>query len=303
MAKEKKNGNHLVKDPKTLVENPFTGRLVNPKYLEKVLKKKKILQESVRLQNTKKVPLRNSANANKLNYRGGVLFGFFESEKAAWQKDKSIHASLVVINNKLITETTYLSDQNLINEISTLMLLFNKNLNWYVSNKINDYDSINKKDVMIDVSDINRAIDFFTRLKIDLDIIKTKTAKYIIGNNRIIINLIRTNYSDYQIISYDDTRSTITIELYDFLKEELRKELNGSPGKNKGTTALKAVDNIDTELNNNIILKNLLECYDLLKTYIATLETFKKVGGSKMKALKLPNTPKKAIPKNTSSRK
>jgi hypothetical protein len=84
MAKEKKNS---VKDKKSLVENPFTGRLVNPKYLEKVLKKKKILQ-----QNTKKIP---SRNANKL-YSGG-MFGLFEK---AWQKDPSKHASLVEINKE-----------------------------------------------------------------------------------------------------------------------------------------------------------------------------------------------------------
>lgn len=87
MAKDLKNSS--VKDLKTLVENPFTGRLVNPKYLEKVLKKKKILQ-----QNTKKIA---SRNANKLNYRGG-MFGFF---KKAWQTDESIHADLKTIKDKL----------------------------------------------------------------------------------------------------------------------------------------------------------------------------------------------------------
>ena len=82
--KDPNKGNHNAKDKKTLVVNPFTGRLVQPKYLQDVLKKKKILQESAQKQNTKKVPLRNSANANILNYRGGG-FGLSIWTKPKWK--------------------------------------------------------------------------------------------------------------------------------------------------------------------------------------------------------------------------
>jgi len=132
MAKDSKNS---VKDKKTLVENPFTGRLVNPKYLEKVLKKKKILQ-----QNTKKIP---SRNANKL-YSGG-MFGFFEK---AWQKDKSIHANLNIIKDKLegingiSHDFDYIDDnmtdfkKDLKKTFLKLIEIFTKNIEWYKKNKI-----------------------------------------------------------------------------------------------------------------------------------------------------------------------
>jgi hypothetical protein len=291
--KDPNKGNHNAKDKKTLVVNPFTGRLVQPKYLQDVLKKKKILQESAQKQNTKKVPLRNSANANILNYRGG-MFGLFDK---AWQKDPSKHASLVEINKEFesITdaiEKAYIYDTNLKNNILTLMLIFNKNLNWYVSNKINDYDTINDKDVMTTVNAILIAIDFFSRLKRSLDIIKQKTEEYIIKYNGLIQNLIRKNYCNYQQISdVDSTASTAAIELYNFLKEELGFENKGSAGEGKGITARVAVDNIDTELKKDYFLIRFIRCIELLEKYIKILETYK-VGGRKMKAL--PNTPKKA---------
>jgi hypothetical protein len=181
------------------------------------------------------------------------------------------------------------------------MLIFNKNLNWYVSNKINEYDTIDDNDVMTTVNDINIAKDLFLRLKLRLDVIKQKTAIYIIRYNGLIQNLIRENYCNYQKISnVDSTASTAAIELYNFLKEELGFENKGSQGEGKGITARVAVYNIDTELKKDYFFIRFIKCIELLEKYITILETYK-VGGRKMKAL--PNTPKKTIPKKTSNRK
>lgn len=284
MAKDLKNSS--VKDMKTLVENPFTGRLVNPKYLEKVLKKKKILQ-----QNTKKIPSRNSANANKLNYRGGGMFDLF---KKAWQKDVSIHVNLQTIKDNLEGIRYDLdTDEELKENFKNLIDIFNKNSEWYIKNNIFNGS------VLIDVSDdISIAINQFIVIRKMFWNIMTKIRKYMIKSDRGIREKIREIYIDRVP---DGKFNRDALELY----YELIKKHN--PPTDPPT---EADDIIPPEILNIFksyklynTLNTLSSCRDLLNEYITTLKTFKtKVGGRKMKALKSPNTPKKAIPKNTSKR-
>lgn len=290
MAKDLKNSS--VKDMKTLVENPFTGRLVNPKYLEKVLKKKKILQ-----QNTKKIPSRNSANANKLNYRGGGMFDLF---KKAWQKDESKHADLNTIKdmlegpNGIRSDLENGTDENLKRTFKNLIEIFIKNSEWYKINKIFNGS------VLIDVKDdISIAINQFIVIRGMFWNIMTEIRKYMIESDRGIGNEIREIYK-IKVPSGDFNRDALVL-YYELIKIH-------NPPTDPPT---EADDIIPSEILNIFqsyklynTLNTLSSCRDLLNKYITTLESFKtKVGGRKMKALKSPNTPKKATPKKASKRK
>jgi hypothetical protein len=183
---------------------------------------------------------------------------------------------------------------------------FIKNEGWYKINKINQISGIeDEKDNFILVDDISVAIQYFSRLKVNLDNFIYRTKEYMINNYKILIDKIREQYIIYQDVDIDTIISENIIDLYYFLKNEEKNEEKGIIRVNKGCTAKEAVVIIDEVLNNNNIFKTLIDCVKLLNEYITNLETNyqKKGGGIKMKALKSHNTPKKTTPKKTHIRK